>query len=242
MQRARLCYHVVFAAVLCIALGSFLGCSPQKRYKVLSFFFDGVPIPQGTQGAAGQPAMYIHKPYADGKCGSCHDTDQMELSISQPTNIKNISSSVCLKCHGKVPTQFPVMHGPVAAGACLMCHAPHSSSTAHLLQAPAPRICVQCHTPGGTLTQRPEHKDAKADCLSCHFGHGGTKHGMLRANEPAVPQPVSALPTTLPTLSGLPATRPVASLQPATRPAVSLRPATRPTISALPVAEGGSGL
>ena len=52
MQRARLYYRVVLAAILCIALGSFWGCSPQKRYQVLSFFFDGVPAPGGARGGS----------------------------------------------------------------------------------------------------------------------------------------------------------------------------------------------
>ena len=47
MQRA-LSGSILFTATLCIALGTFLGCSPEKKYKVLSFFFDGVPMPAGV--------------------------------------------------------------------------------------------------------------------------------------------------------------------------------------------------
>jgi predicted CXXCH cytochrome family protein len=196
MQRMLSCL-IVFAAILSIAMVGVLGCSPQKHYQTLSFFFDGVPAPDagGTHrtGAEGQPIRYLHKPYADGKCGGCHASDNMEMSISRPVTMTPITSSVCLKCHGKMPSQYPVMHGPVAAAVCLMCHSPHESPVPHLLLSSAPRLCVQCHAPEMMVPARPEHKDEKADCLGCHFGHGGPAHGLLRPKAPAATQP-AALP------------------------------------------------
>lgn len=203
MRRARSCFQVILVAILCIALGSFLGCSPQKRYQVLSFFFDGVPVPGGAQGGGGgeggRPIAYTHKPYAEGKCGSCHASDELEMTVDRPTNLTAISSSVCLKCHAKIPAEYSVMHGPVASAQCLLCHAPHQSAVPHLLNAPAPRLCVQCHAPETMIPRRPEHQDEKADCLSCHSGHGGTAHGLLRANAPATTRPA-----TQPAVSSLP--------------------------------------
>ena len=108
----------------------------------------------------------------------------MDMSISQAVNISDISSSVCIKCHEKVLTAYPVMHGPVVSGECLMCHAPHDSTVAHLLKGAAPRVCTQCHTPENMVPVRPEHKDEKADCLTCHFGHGGPSRGLIRPKGP----------------------------------------------------------
>jgi predicted CXXCH cytochrome family protein len=189
MHRARLCNLAIFAAILCIALGSFLGCSQQKRYELLTFFFDGVPAPAGVDTGGAQLVSHLHKPYADGQCASCHGTDDMEMSIGRAVTIAEISSNVCLKCHEKVRASYPVMHGPVAAAECLICHAPHESPVAHVLRAPAPTLCAQCHTPENMQSDRPEHKDMSADCLGCHSGHGGATHGLLRAGNSATTRP-----------------------------------------------------
>lgn len=194
MLKSRLWHTIAFAAIFCIALGTFLGCSQDRRYKVLSFFFDGVPAPGDARGGAhaGERTVYQHKPYADGKCGLCHGTDDIDMSIARPTNITQISSALCLRCHEKVRAEHVIMHGPVTATECLMCHNPHESGVAHLLKAPAPPICTQCHAPEMMLPLRPEHADQKADCLNCHFGHGGPAHGLLRPISPASTQPANA--------------------------------------------------
>ena len=146
MLKSRLWHTVALAAIFCIALGSFLGCSQDRRYKVLSFFFDGVPAPGGVR--AGERTVYQHKPYADGKCGLCHVSDDIDMSIARPTNITQMSSSLCLRCHEKVRTEHLIMHGPVTATECLMCHNPHESSVAHLLKAPAPADLHPVPCPG----------------------------------------------------------------------------------------------
>ena len=205
MQRA-LSGSILFTATLCIALGTFLGCSPEKKYKVLSFFFDGVPMPAGVAGGpAAKLVMHQHRPYADGTCGKCHPNDNVELSVTEASNIAEINASVCLRCHENKQTEYAVMHGPVAVGQCLLCHNPHESPIAGLLRAPAVKLCGQCHTPEMMVAGRAEHKDANADCLSCHVGHGGPKHGLLRAQS-APPQRPG--PSTAPTLGDPKATSP----------------------------------
>lgn len=190
MRRARLLFQVVVPAILCIALGSFLGCSPETRYKTLSFFFDGVPVPKGVEGDADAKGKVCqHKPYLENKCGACHPRDTVEMDISRPMDIGDLSSNLCLRCHDKVRAQYAVMHGPVASTECLLCHVPHESTIAHLLRTEAPRLCVQCHVPEVMVPLRPEHQDPKADCLSCHVGHGGPKHGLLREKRPATTRP-----------------------------------------------------
>lgn len=189
--------HLAIGIVLLLTAGTFLGCSPEKRDKVLRFFFDGVPerTASGTKSTAAMsgPTRYVHKPYAEQKCDSCHPASDLQLEIGMASNVTPLESSVCLKCHGNIPNEKPVMHGPVAAAECLMCHAPHESGVAHLLRLRSPRLCMQCHAAGTTLSTRPEHHDDKADCLECHVGHGSTKHGLLKPAPASATQPAAPL-------------------------------------------------
>ena len=71
------------AGLLVFIVGAFvsitlIGCAdPQKRYEVLSFFFDGVPDPTAPKkqssrlGGSGRRTV-VHKPFADNLCNSCH--------------------------------------------------------------------------------------------------------------------------------------------------------------------------
>src|SRR5689334_20334989 len=69
----------------CLAIACFwAGCTAQKKYQVLSFFFDGVPDPNAPRGASGgrgpgeangtfQPLVAsTHKPFVEEKCDACH--------------------------------------------------------------------------------------------------------------------------------------------------------------------------
>lgn len=259
MQRERLSYLGAFAAVLCIGVGAFLGCSPQKRYEVLTFFFDGVPTPGGmdVRDESGALVTHLHEPYAAGKCGECHGSDDLEMSIARPVNISDIPSTVCLKCHQQVPDEYRLMHGPVAAAECSFCHSAHESSIPHLLKGRAPSICAQCHSAETMTADRPEHKDLAADCLTCHVGHGSHSRGLLRVNAVPKAQPAfsSLEPTTMPSASAaaattqpavstlFPTTMPtVSNIAPSTQPAVTTAaPATRPALTTIAL-DGGNGL
>lgn len=259
MQRVRWCNLIAFTAMLCIGVGAFLGCSPQKRYEVLTFFFDGVPAPGGMEIRDEQGALitHLHEPYAAGKCGECHGSDNLEMSIARPVNIADIPSTVCLKCHQEIPDEYRLMHGPVAAAECSFCHSPHESSIPNLLKARAPAVCAQCHSAETMTADRPEHQDLKADCLTCHIGHGSHSRGLLRVNVVPKAQPaVSTLgPTTMPTAAAegattqpaistlFPTTMPTASNAAATtQPAVSTAaPTTMPAVTSIAF-DGGDGL
>lgn len=188
-----------------IFIGPSCSSDPQKRYKALSFFFDGVPNPNAPAGSEGSenaptgsaPKMLaiVHKPYAEGKCGECHEGDTTKFESFQ-----KLSSDVCMKCHAKAINQYPVMHGPVSAGECLLCHNPHESSVKGMLNDDAPAVCMQCHL-SEFLPQDKEHSDLKRSCLECHLPHGGTKHGLLRPsylNPSASTQPTTNPVTTQP--------------------------------------------
>lgn len=156
------------------------GCSVEKNYELLSFFFDGVPDPNAMPvlASTGDPAAMrasptytAHPPYVENRCVECH---------GRAFTTSGVDSGVCLKCHEGVRDAYPYMHGPVAFGACLMCHVPHESAYSALLKGEPIKVCGQCHGPGMLDSERvPEHADATS-CLGCHTGHGGTARYMLR--------------------------------------------------------------
>jgi len=164
-----------------------IGCSPQKHYKLLSFFFDGVPDPNApdvsTRGFKAVAVAFVsqHKPFVDEQCTKCH-TDPTAIRLDRE------SSGVCRQCHEPILSAYPFMHGAVVGEACLWCHNPHQSKQEHLLRMSAPALCLQCH---GTELQRPsrdaplavaEHADLERSCLDCHVGHGSQRAGLLKRN------------------------------------------------------------
>ena len=175
------------------------GCTvTPKNYKVLSFFFDGVPDPaltavgevRGRDGVVRASKVWVHQPFAEDKCDACHTTRY------RPT--KN-NGSICLPCHEKVPTEYVQMHGPVTAQACIWCHNPHESRYPHLLRDPDRKVCAQCHS-GNLLdsSRVPAHADESRACLECHVGHGANGRFLLRDGaeagrplEPAAPAAVT---------------------------------------------------
>jgi predicted CXXCH cytochrome family protein len=225
----------LLALTLALFVGLALGCSHQRRYKVLSFFFDGVPDPSKplvrATGDLENPSAFkggivsTHKPFAAGKCDACHAPMNADEVASVQTVI---DSSVCMKCHEPELRRHAVMHAPVVAGACLFCHSPHNSTQPHLLVAAAPAVCTQCHDRSLLGANPPEHLSENSACLDCHVGHGEEKRGaLLRAVRPK-----SSAPTTVPA-----GAKPWAPIDmppenpPATQPAV---------IGAAAVHDGGS--
>jgi predicted CXXCH cytochrome family protein len=179
---------VVLAAIVVAAslAGSiWLGCSVERHYALLSFFFDGVPDPLMLAASKDDlwrvkmagGTVYAHKPWEEEQCSECHRSSRGRMLMTvQPT--------VCLNCHGGVTEQHAFMHGPTAAGACLWCHAPHESTHKSLLRASAVQICRQCHgdTLGSGIVEA--HADPTRNCLDCHSGHGGRDRYFLHDSYP----------------------------------------------------------
>lgn len=177
----------VFTITITAAL-VWVGCSVEKHFRVLSFFFDGVPDPTIVEAGAKAVefarrtggTVYTHAPYAEERCSWCH-TDAGGMMLA------TVEARVCVDCHDGVGDEHTRMHGPVAAGACLWCHAPHESTVSALLRVSPQQLCQQCH--GATLGRRraeiPEHSDPQRDCLECHYGHGGEHRAYLRTVRPA---------------------------------------------------------
>lgn len=191
-RRGRARVRAAGCVVALAAATVWLGCSVEKNYKTLSFFFDGVPDPNAPAGRPGSqqageidikqsPTYSIHRPFKDDACAECHGS---RLRLSRD------DSTVCLKCHAVKTTEHAKMHGPVAAGACLWCHTSHESAYPSLLKDQDRRVCLQCHEPGLLNSSRtPAHADAARGCLECHFGHGGERPLFLRQGPAAAPSP-----------------------------------------------------
>ena len=177
------------------------GCgTPHERYRVLSFFFDGVPDPDkpktvakvATTGPATVQLSILsrHKPYMENKCDVCHRSAAGEIQEFSE------AYKVCVQCHAQVPRKYPKMHGPVAVGACKWCHAPHESVYPSLLKDAPLKLCTQCHEPNLLGNKPPAHNDGRTSCLDCHSGHGGTAAHFLKPG--AVPQWPTTRPATRP--------------------------------------------
>lgn len=187
------------AALLLSATSQWLGCTPQKHYKVLSFFFDGVPDPNAPpegeldaeSATSGRPVprAILHKPFAENKCDACHTSASGRFQ-----DFDKADDSSCAKCHEHVQTQFAVMHGPVAIGGCSFCHVPHESSIPALLIDTAPAVCLTCHD-RELLPATPADHATDRSCLDCHVGHGSDKRGLLRADWSASAAPSTTAPS-----------------------------------------------
>lgn len=196
-RRARGAWAWSAALLLLSALPAMLvvgmpGCSPKKHYKILSFFFDGVPDPNAPpSGAPGVAAaregrnaprvvMFAHKPFGDGECKACHASESGAF-FGQGA----VRPNICRDCHADVANAWPVMHGPVTANACTWCHTPHQSPLPDLLRMPTPAVCVQCHEQSTLSKEILEHLDPDSNCLTCHRGHGGNDRHFLRSADAA---------------------------------------------------------
>lgn len=161
------------------------GCrTPEQRYKVLSFFFDGVPPPGGVvvvkpgeeeRGVTvgDQPpkpvTQSIHLPYQQRECFKCHgSTGTFRVSVA------DIAS--CDSCHtdygGNTTSVEKWVHGAMSLG-CQTCHEPHKSEQEALLKRPQMETCMDCHQIEPVL-DRPYHATAKSGedrCGKCHDPH-----------------------------------------------------------------------
>lgn len=179
---------IVLAALLAIAL-ALTACTEGTKYRVLSFFFDGVPkpgqappkgagptepgeAPAGPEAAA-RPATYVHPPFREDRCGACHSPTDGQLYRSP-------QEGLCGSCHTDLPGSAPFVHGPVAVRDCLFCHHYHSSAYPKILLDDATALCFRCHDPAD-LTQGPHHATVGSQpCIDCHDPHAGRDRFFLK--------------------------------------------------------------
>lgn len=166
------------------ALLTLYACTPEKHYRALHNFIDGIPDPGLTAlnnkkdsatvklstkaFTAKKPDIILHKPYADGQCNSCH------TSGINTTN----DAALCFSCHEDFTKKLNYVHGP-ATGYCTGCHNPHKSNLAKLIKIPGQELCLNCHEIK-SLAQTETHAEiGTANCTECHNPHGGNERYMF---------------------------------------------------------------
>ena len=172
-------------------------CSEIAKYRVLSFFFDGVPKPAAlvprtkaprATTTAPKPAprerkpraairrAYRHVPYAEDRCGACHNPDGGQL-------FRTPEEGLCQSCHPDVPGEVKYVHGPVAVNACLDCHHYHKSFHTSLLLENPKAICFGCHDQDD-IEEGEQHAAIEDQrCVECHDPHGGGNGFFLKRIE-----------------------------------------------------------
>jgi predicted CXXCH cytochrome family protein len=181
----------LFIITLVVSGFIIISCTPQEKYRVLSFFFDGVPEPisehltisldsisnnDGVNATAAlrdeKPTQYIHEPYQD--CESCHTPSSMgSLRKKQPM--------LCYDCHDNFNESYNKLHGPVQGGYCTSCHNPHKSKIQNLLVEKGAKLCYQCHE-SSVIGQSNMHADiGETNCINCHNPHGGVNKNYMVA-------------------------------------------------------------
>jgi predicted CXXCH cytochrome family protein len=191
---------------LALVCGFLVGCliagcatSPQRRYEILSFFFDGVPTPEerAAAKAAAEAAQAEkegrtvagrgsrHQPVVQRRCGVCHGLSERDAELRSYSGIdwSNIERAwrVCRSCHaddravGRDALIFRKdvwLHGPVGLGLCRSCHTGHRSEFPALLRHETQEeTCRGCHEALGERTGSM----AALDCVACHDPHSAAK-------------------------------------------------------------------
>lgn len=170
---------LVLTSVLIVAF--LTGCEARTRYKVLSFFFDGVPDPdkvaalatdRGKEagGKAPRPLYRGHGPYEARMCDACHlrATNTLSLPIEE----------LCFKCHA-LDIRKKYLHGPVGVGGCRVCHEPHGSGRPFLLVSEPQKFCFYCHDEK-MVSGNEVHKGVDAPCTACHDAHSSDSRFLLK--------------------------------------------------------------
>jgi len=188
-------------SVLLVSLITALSCNPQEHYRILSFFFDGVPRPEPVKkvesdtlsaekqeklplisgskmaNTRNQPVtktpLSFHPDYRKKACEKCHE-------ISHAYRIKQRQPELCYQCHKPFESQYARLHGPVAAGFCNACHTVHQSEYKALLKMPVRSNCQHCHEPGDVNKNEAHKSISERSCLDCHNAHGGNTVHFLK--------------------------------------------------------------
>jgi predicted CXXCH cytochrome family protein len=160
-----------------------MGCNAESRYRVLSVFFDGVPVPQMTERGEGETAppsttsqprrvgYREHGPYAARLCNACHESGTSNLLVAP-------REQLCFRCH-ELKLDRKYIHGPLASGGCLACHDPHSSQYRFFLLAESDDFCLRCHD-RGAIAKNKAHAGIAGECTACHDAHMSDKRYLLK--------------------------------------------------------------
>ncbi|UCE59652.1 MAG: hypothetical protein JSU63_19685 [Phycisphaerales bacterium] len=191
----RACIAPVLLTALSVLV---LSCTANTRYRILTFFFTGVPEPGAVQVAeevsaptsqkelaeakrrwrtARSRKLYNHLPYAQRRCSECHD-------ISSGKLIRSAREGLCHVCHRGFGDDLQYLHGPVAVNECVFCHHPHGSEHPAMLYTDAKSLCLRCHRIDDLGTEVCRDPNGERPCNDCHNPHGGDDMSFLKRSEP----------------------------------------------------------
>ncbi|MCK4951481.1 MAG: hypothetical protein KAS48_06660 [Gammaproteobacteria bacterium] len=185
-DKGRKCFMPYFIARGIIVIGLLLvagvgasGCSPADRYKVLTFFFTGVPEPgselekddeTGKILAAKvrarkkrniffqEPKFYIHGPYGASECEKCHSADSArQFRVGGGVKKESTTRSKSRKFGPRLAYPLEKL--------CITCHSEKSDSFAKSLH-------LSVHEPVAT-----------GKCTECHDPHKAARQYMLRGKD-----------------------------------------------------------
>ena len=182
----RMAVLILLAVFLCVS------CSTQKHFRLLSFFFDGVPSAEEPSAAAAQDKeeagesesgliayaeskkYFDHQPYMDRDCSSCHLDDDKGLRGED---------LMCQGCHKGRSDSFLHEHGPWGGGFCITCHEPHRSEYEGLLKLPGNELCFSCHGAEYGKESIFHQLREEQSCTACHGPHGGQNFSLLDSRD-----------------------------------------------------------
>ncbi len=142
--------------------------------------------PELTELEAKLMLPYVHKPFGEIMCDSCHSDVSPD-----PVSLRAPQIELCYRCHSdmkKEVNSHSNIHFPVEDGRCSSCHAPHASKYEHLVLATGKELCANCHP---DLMKKLEaeyvHKPAaQGDCINCHKPHSAEEEALLVSDSMAV--------------------------------------------------------
>ena len=198
---------LALAATL-IALGFHLGCDETRDYEMLSFFFDGVPPPEGVEPTGPQlvagpwgimldpndPLLADRRVVRGVMADTEPDVEYVYHTAYRRLNgcggchdlrnsyaILDSGKNLCQSCHPEYfqPEPDEWVHGPAAIGECQFCHDAHKTPYEHVLRAPQPDMCFTCHDASYIVTD-PFHTTLDDQtCSNCHDPHGAGNRLLL---------------------------------------------------------------
>ncbi len=180
-------YFIIFLVACCS-----LSCSSEKKFKILSTLFDGVPEPESSESAMAdslaadsstaspvsvatrrkQPEIFFHYPFLEKACDSCHGRTAGNQLNEEPPDL-------CYSCHDDFREDLRLLHGPVAGGLCTACHNPHRADYPKLLFAKGQDVCLKCHDSHAVFANEIHAEIEKTSCIECHNPHGGNEDFFL---------------------------------------------------------------
>jgi len=207
----------ITAAAMVCAFFVFLGCDRQSRYKVLTFFFEGVPDPNAVRAKAAvsvstgidentktiiiekpktpaELALYKQKHHSRHKflkdCDKCHEGG-LRTGIKE---LRQPMPDLCYSCHKDFSRLGKYLHGPINVGECVFCHDLHGTLYIKLQKEPQPKLCYNCHR-RESISEIENHKKVlDLICTECHDPHVSSLPKMMKKDAVSFAEMIPADP------------------------------------------------